>query len=226
MGYCPARTGRSWCAGGPGGPARGLNRTQPSKRGGLGMGYRRYGGAPDAGARARVAPRRASARLLVLLGGTLILAGCGTAAQQASTSSPSPVTTLPQAQSVGQAKKASRSFLLEVNDVCRTVRQGAPTSLRTPYTRTELITHARAARTATQRTVVSLQRLAAHGDGPALRAIASGYVGLQATYASTSAVARNAQSATRLGQAVQLREQSVSAAARSAGVPACGVAGL
>ena len=90
------------------------------------------------------------------------------------------------------------------------------------------IDHARDARRgrATQRTIVSLQRLAANGDGPALRAIASGYVGLQATYASSEAAARDARSATRLGQAIQLREQSVSAAARSAGVPACGVAGL
>ena len=190
------------------------------------MGFERYGGASDAVARARSVSRRPSVRLSVLLGMTLVVAGCGSAAKQSSTASPSPVTSLPHVQSGGSGKKVSHGFLLEVNDVCQTVREGAPAPLRSPYTRTELIRHATSARTATQRTIVSLQRLAANGDGPALRAIASGYVGLQASYASSRAAARDARSATRLGQAIQLREQSVSAAARSAGVPACGVAGL
>jgi hypothetical protein len=190
------------------------------------MGYERYGGAPDAAAGKRSVARRSSARLLLLLGTTLVVAGCGNAAKQSSAGSPSPVTTLPQVRAGASAQHVSRNFLLEVNDVCRTVREGAPAPLRTPYTRSELIRHTLAARTATQRTIVSLQRLAAQGDGASLRAIANGYVGLQATYASSPTGARDARSATRIGQAIQLREQSLSAAARSAGVPACGVAGL
>ena len=194
------------------------------------MGSEPYGGACDAVARPGLVSRRQPVRLLLLLGMTLVVAGCGSAATQTSTTSPSPVTSpvtsLAQVQSGASGKKVSHGFLLEVNDVCRAVRQGAPAPLRSPYSRAELITHASAARSATQRTIVSLQRLAANGDGPALRAIASGYVGLQATYASSETAARDARSATRLGQAIQLRELSVSAAARSAGVPACGVAGL
>lgn len=154
----------------------------------------------------------------------LALAGCGSSAKHP-VASAAPSAAIPQIQPLGAQTRASRRFLLEVNTVCRAVRQGAPQPLSLPYQKATVIRYTHAAQSSTQRTIVSLQRLAAQGDGQALRLIANGYVELQAVYSSAGVVARDARSAGRLGQAIQLREQAVTAAARSAGLPACGVAG-
>jgi hypothetical protein len=84
--------------------------------------------------------------------------------------------------------------------------------------------YARSAQPATRRTAVSLQRLASVGDGPKLQTIATGYVQLQAVYGSAD-LARTKRLARQVGASIQEREQFVTAAARAAGAPACGVAG-
>ena len=166
-----------------------------------------------------------SPSLIALFAVALALLGCGTADKPTRPASTAVTGAIPTIQPIGSQKHASRRFLLEVNEVCRTVRQGAPPPLSPPYRQVVVSRYSQAARPATQRTIVSLRRLALQSDGQALRVIANGYVALQATYASSSFVARTAKSSARLAQAIQLREQSVSASARSAGVPACGVAG-
>ena len=158
---------------------------------------------------------------------TLGLAGCGGSSKQSATGSSQSSTAIPQVRplSSGSRKPASRGFLLEVNDVCRTVRQGAPRPLRAPYTRAGVSRYATAAQAPTRRTIVSLQRLAALGDGQALRVLGAGYVQLRAAFAAAGLLAHDPRAAGQLGATIQLREQAVTAASRTYGVPACGVAG-
>jgi hypothetical protein len=122
-------------------------------------------------------------------------------------------------------KPASREFLREVNEVCIAVRQGAPAPLHTPYTTKALTLYARAARPAASRTAVSLDRLATEADGHALQGVAADYRQAEATYVAAITLARGTKAATALGDQISIREQLASAAARSEGIPACGVAG-
>jgi hypothetical protein len=175
--------------------------------------------------------RRRSA--LLSAGIVLALAGCGTASQ--SPSSPGRgvgaghdvgAGQIPQVRPItGRRTAASPQLLLEVNTVCRAVRQGAPRALKAPYTPATVQRYATSAEVPARRTIISLQRLSARGGASALQAIAGGYGQLQAVYSSAGFAARSARGARQLGQTIQVREQFISAVARSNGAPACGVAG-
>ena len=120
-------------------------------------------------------------------------------------------------------KQATPALRREVNVVCQTVRQGPRKGCGLRSSPVPSPASAVATRSA-ERTAVA-QRLAAQGGGQGLRLVASGYVALRAVYSNASLAAHNARSAARLGQTIELRELAVTAASRSAGVPACGVAG-
>jgi hypothetical protein len=184
---------------------------------------RRWGGATTAGRHMGVPTRRVCI-VALCVGAMSVVAGCGSSAPSSSAGPGSGSSASPEASSLAP-KHTSRAFLREVNVVCQTVRQGAPQELRRPYEPRSVDRYAAAARGPAERTAVSLQRLAAQGGGHDLRLIASGYVALRGVYSSAPVVARDPSSAARLGQTIELREQAVTAASRSAGVPACGVAG-
>ena len=161
------------------------------------------------------------------------LAGCGSAVQEqqrqarAKATSGAPSAQIPRIRPLSgrSGGPAGSRLVLEVNDVCRAVRQGAPPALQAPYTPGAVGRYVSAAAVPTRRTVVSLQRLSATGGGTALEAIAGDYAQLQATYASARLLAHAPRGAQQIGLAIQRREQSVTAQARADGAPACGVAG-
>lgn len=162
----------------------------------------------------------------------LVPAACGTAIRQPSATTRAAARSglsaqIPQLQPIGTNRKngASRRLLLEVNTVCRAVRQGAPRALHTPFTTAAVERYSSSAETSARRTIVSLERLSVTGDTSTLQAVARGYRQLQAVYTSASLVARTAHGARQLGAAIQAREQFISATARAAGAPACGVVG-
>ena len=164
---------------------------------------------------------------LLCVGVALLLVGCGSSASTTTAVGGSGSSKSSQGGPSGgsSGKPGGRAFLQEVDVVCQTVRQGAPQVLRPPFRRAAVARYAGAATGAAMRTAVSLQRLATQADGRGLRLIASGYVTLGAAYSTARLAARDERSAARLGQTIQLHEQAVTAASRSAGVPACGVAG-
>ena len=172
----------------------------------------------------RKAGRRACAIAVLCVTVASVLAGCGSSATPADAGGASGSPTGSQASQVA-IKQATPALRREVNVVCQTVRQGAPQGLRPPFKPSAIARYAAVATRSAERTAVSLQRLAAQGGGQGLRLVASGYVALRAVYSNASLAAHNARSAARLGQTIELRELAVTAASRSAGVPACGVAG-
>jgi hypothetical protein len=158
-----------------------------------------------------------------------VVAGCGSSAARqtklaSSVSQPgAPMQVRPVGS--GSPPKSGPAFLREVNVVCETVRQNAPRPLASPYTPVELTRYTTRVQAPTQRTIVSLRRLAATGDAPALTAISTGYTQLQAAYTAADLMARTDRGARQLGATIQQRELAVSAVSRASGVPACGVAG-
>jgi len=172
--------------------------------------------------------RSAGVSALVCVSITLALAGCGTATQP--TGAPSRASSsisIPEVHSASRAvqKPIAGRLLLEVNTVCRAVRQGAPPALQAPYTPASVTRYATSAQAPTRRTFVSLERLSATPGASTLERIAKGYAQLQAVYATAGLIARNAHGARQVGAAIQAREQFITATARSAGAPACGVVG-
>jgi outer membrane murein-binding lipoprotein Lpp len=171
-------------------------------------------------------------KLAATIAAGLLLAGCGNSTHLlgtggASSTSNSASTNPTNPQSSQPQKAASRRFVFQVNVVCRTVRQGAPGQLTPPYTTAKVSRYGSQAQSAARRTLVSLQRLVMLGSGHAgdLLAVVAGYEQLSGTYAAAAALARNASEARHLGAAIQQQEQAVTATARSAGFPACGVSG-
>src|SRR5689334_7162487 len=112
----------------------------------------------------------------------LVPAACGTAIRQPSATTTTAAATgssarIPQIQPIGANRQsgASRRLLLEVNTVCRAVRQGAPRPLHTPFTTAAVERYSSSAETSARRTFVSLERLSATGDTATLQAVARGY---------------------------------------------------
>jgi hypothetical protein len=157
----------------------------------------------------------------------IFLGGCGVANRQPTSQTGAASVGAPHVQSLSavSAKPASRHLLTEVNTVCRAVRQDAPSALRAPYTPAGVGRYASAATLPTRRTLVSLQRLTAVGGASSLQPIVGSYSQLQAAYQSAPLVANTAHGAQQLGAQIQARETAVTAAARAAGAPACGIAG-
>ena len=123
-------------------------------------------------------------------------------------------------------KPAGPGVLEEVNEVCRAVRDGAPSPLSVRATPVAVARYARAARPVAQRTIVSLERLAAQKRTSTLARVIDGYMQLQGAYASIAANGSpRAPVAHQEALAIQQHEQIVTAASLSGGVPACGVAG-
>lgn len=165
---------------------------------------------------------------LLATAAVIALAGCGTSqslSDHAAAGKTGSASALPTGAPISLSRKpATPRFLIEINSVCQAVRQDAPQALRGSYSPATVQRYARSAQPAARRTAVSLQRLAAVGDGPKLQAIATGYLQLQAAYGSAG-LARTPHLARQVGTSIQEREQFVTAAARAAGAPACGVAG-
>jgi hypothetical protein len=112
-----------------------------------------------------------------------------------------------------------------VNVVCRAVLQGAPAAARGRYTAAAIKHYANRAMPAANRAAVSLSRLAAHGDGPVLAALARAYTSLQALYAAAGTAGAGDRATNSLAQEIRAHDRALGAIARSDGLPACAVTG-
>ena len=164
-----------------------------------------------------------------VLGLLFALAGCGSSSSlSANATKITTVATVPPVSPVtrGSKKPASRRFLQEVNDVCLAVRRGAPEPPAGEARPAALVRYSTAARPVTQRTIISLQRLAAQGATDSLRTVISGYQQLQGAYAVGAVDAHaHADAARQEAMMITQREQAITTASRTGGIPACGVAG-
>jgi hypothetical protein len=147
----------------------------------------------------------------LLLAGVLALAGCG--GEQLAT--PRPVASAaPRLPASGGAHAVQLA-----NQVCRAVRAGGPAALPKPLTSAALTRYVGAAAPAGRRALVSLQRLQTRYRIPGLARVIDGYVQLTAAYTTVG----RAHDPARAGRMIAGREGALSAAARSAKLPACAV---
>jgi hypothetical protein len=175
--------------------------------------------------------RRMAATTAVGLCLIVVISGCGMASPTTSATVASgkvaPAATGPVVTpaTTGAAKPLSKRVLQEVNVVCSAVRHGAPAILVTAAKPAAVHRYATSARIVTQRTIISLQRLAAQ-NRTSLRPLIAGYQQLQGVYTASAATPRTpAHVAAVQASAIQRREQAVSSEARAMEAPACGVAG-
>lgn len=147
------------------------------------------------------------AAMLLIVGSV----GCG-----GSKSDSSPPTT----SAATRPDPATTRFLTLGNQVCATVRHGAPSPLRRSVNPVELAKHARAARGPTHRTIVSLGRLPVPpARRAALNALIRAERDLQAEYL---AIVRDPSATESRAKTLNEREQLASSRAMSLGLPGCG----
>jgi hypothetical protein len=175
--------------------------------------------------------RRIAATAAISLGLIIVISGCGTASTRTGATlasakvAPGAIGRVMTPATTGAAKPLSRHVLQEVNAVCSAVRHGAPAILATAAKPAAVHPYARSARIVTQRTIISLQRLAAQNRTSLAPLIAS-YQQLQGVYTASAAAPRMPPNVAALqADAIQRREQAVSSEARATEAPACGVAG-
>jgi hypothetical protein len=160
-----------------------------------------------------------------------VLTGCGAASYTTAANSPhaSASAAVPQVAPLSAhgapIKPLTGRVLAQVNVVCSAVRQGTPAILSATPKPDALRHYATSARIVTQRTIISLQRLAAQRR-TSLSPLIAGYQQLLGVYAASAANARTPTHVAAVeATAIRQREQAIRSTARAMAAPACGVVG-
>lgn len=124
-----------------------------------------------------------------------------------------------------RVRLSGHALTAEVNVVCAAVRRGAPQALVRPFTVGRVRRHAAAADPESRRTATSLARLAATGGTRGLTVLVGAWRQLAADYDTARLAVRGPRAARQFGMQIAIQEAGLSALARSAGAPACAVAG-